>query len=119
VEKKQLFSKMVSQLSRLANGVETLAGKRVDTDITLTDIDTYYWDNSSNSLIPVDNVNRIPFDLLTGIDDVSAILLQNTEQFARGYGANNVLLWGARGMGKSSLIKSAHEKISKDLPKKK
>jgi predicted AAA+ superfamily ATPase len=57
-------------------------------------------------------VSRVPFKLLRGIDDVSDILLQNTLQFARGFSANNALLWGARGMGKSSLVKAVHAHIN-------
>jgi predicted AAA+ superfamily ATPase len=59
-------------------------------------------------LQPVPRVNRIPIELLKGIDHIKTILVENTERFARGLPANNVLLWGARGMGKSSLVKSAH-----------
>jgi hypothetical protein len=63
-------------------------------------------------LIEIDNINFTPFELLVGIDKVSNILLKNTSQFANGFSANNALLWGARGMGKSSLIKSVHAKIN-------
>jgi hypothetical protein len=62
--------------------------------------------------MPVPRVSRVPFDLLRGIDDVRAILLANTLQFARGFAANNALLWGARGMGKSSLVKAVHAHVN-------
>jgi predicted AAA+ superfamily ATPase len=57
-------------------------------------------------------VSRVPLDMLRGIDNVRDILLDNTLQFARGFGANNALLWGARGMGKSSLVKALHGHIN-------
>ena len=53
-------------------------------------------------------VNRVAIGLLRGVDRVRDILVENTERFARGLPANNVLLWGARGMGKSSLVKAVH-----------
>ena len=57
---------------------------------------------------PVARVNRVPLGLIRGVDHVRDQLVANTERFARGLPANNVLLWGARGMGKSSLVKAAH-----------
>ena len=56
-------------------------------------------------------MNYINLNLLKGIDNTKDILFKNTEQFANGFSANNVLLWGARGMGKSSLVKSIHKEI--------
>jgi hypothetical protein len=64
------------------------------------------------TLQPVQNVSRVDLRLLKGIDRMRDILLENTERFARGLPANNVLLWGARGMGKSSLIKAAHASVN-------
>ncbi|WP_328517732.1 ATP-binding protein [Devosia algicola] len=63
-------------------------------------------------LMPVSNVSRVPLAMLKGIDAVQDILLRNTEQFARKHGANNALLWGARGMGKGSLVKAIHADIA-------
>ena len=60
------------------------------------------------TLQPVGRISRIPLDLLMGIDHIRDILVENTQRFAQGHTANNVLLWGARGMGKSSLVKAAH-----------
>ena len=57
---------------------------------------------------PVPRVNRVECRLLKGIDRMRDILIENTERFATGLPANNALLWGARGMGKSSLVKAAH-----------
>ncbi|WP_152045694.1 ATP-binding protein [Aureimonas psammosilenae] len=59
-------------------------------------------------LLPVRAVNRVPIGLLRGIDRTRDILLDNTARFAAGLAANNALLWGARGMGKSSLVKAVH-----------
>ena len=70
--------------------------------------DAFVWAAASRSLHPVDKVNRVEIDLLRGIDRLRDILLENTERFQRGLPANNALLWGARGMGKSSLVKAVH-----------
>ena len=70
--------------------------------------DAFVWHVGPDRLEPVARVSRVPIGLLVGIDRSRDTLLANTMQFARGDAANNVLLWGARGMGKSSLVKSAH-----------
>ncbi|TFL16806.1 ATP-binding protein [Jannaschia formosa] len=68
----------------------------------------YLWDTDPDRLIPVPQVNRIPLNLLVGIDRARDTLHDNTRRFADGLPANNALLWGARGMGKSSLVKAIH-----------
>ena len=68
----------------------------------------YVWHTGPDRLDPVSEVARVDLALLVGIDRVRDILLANTLQFARGHAANNALLWGARGMGKSSLVKAVH-----------
>ncbi|WP_370159195.1 ATP-binding protein, partial [Salipiger bermudensis] len=68
--------------------------------------EAYVWHVEPDRLAPVAKVNRVPLDLLLGIDRTRDTLLANTAQFARGLPANNALLWGARGMGKSSLVKA-------------
>jgi uncharacterized protein len=68
----------------------------------------YVFDAGTRSLRAVPRVSRIDFELLCGIDHVASILLDNTRRFAKGLPANNALLWGARGMGKSSLVKAVH-----------
>ena len=73
--------------------------------------DAFVWHISPDRLEPVANVNRIDISLLIGVDRSRNTLLENTRQFARGLPANNALLWGARGMGKSSLVKAAHAAI--------
>jgi len=72
----------------------------------------FLWHVAPDRLEPVQKINRVEIDLLVGIDRVRDILLENTLQFARGLPANNVLLWGARGMGKSSLVKAAHKQAA-------
>ncbi len=74
--------------------------------------DAFVWHAAGNRLQPVPRVNRVEMVLLHGIDRVREILVDNTTRFARGLPANNALLWGARGMGKSSLVKAAHAAIT-------
>ncbi len=80
----------------------------------LASTDAFVWQAESKWLQPVEKVNRVDMSLLKGIDRVRDILAENTERFANGYAANNALLWGARGMGKSSLIKAVHASINLD-----
>ncbi len=75
--------------------------------------DAFVWQAEQSWLQPVKRVNRVDMVLLKGIDRVRDILVDNTRKFAEGYAANNVLLWGARGMGKSSLIKAVHAAINR------
>jgi predicted AAA+ superfamily ATPase len=74
--------------------------------------DAFVWHPQGGRLAPVPRVNRVEMSLLKGIDRMRDLLLENTERFARGLPANNALLWGARGMGKSSLVKAAHATVS-------
>ncbi len=73
--------------------------------------DAFVWHVAPDRLVPVPQVNRVDLPLLVGIDRSRDTLLENTRQFARGLPANNALLWGARGMGKSSLVKAVHAAI--------
>ena len=73
--------------------------------------DAFVWHVAPDRLQPVPQVNRVALDLLLGIDRARDTLLANTVQFARGLPANNALLWGARGMGKSSLVKAVHAHV--------
>jgi predicted AAA+ superfamily ATPase len=75
--------------------------------------DAFVWHPATHSLQPVERVNRVELSLLKGVDRMRDILVDNTERFAKGLPANNVLLWGARGMGKSSLVKSVHAGVNK------
>ena len=73
--------------------------------------DAFVW-HPNGQLSPVPRVSRVEIDLLKGIDRMRDILIENTERFSDGLPANNALLWGARGMGKSSLVKAAHASIN-------
>ena len=75
----------------------------------------YVWHASSARLEPVAKVNRVDLELLKGIDQTRDILLENTRRFAKGLPANNALLWGARGMGKSSLVKALHHAVNAEF----
>ena len=76
----------------------------------------YVWHTEPDRLEPVDKVNRVDVGLLVGVDRSRDTLMGNTRQFASGFAANNALLWGARGMGKSSLVKAVHGAVSVDQP---
>ncbi|WP_294537642.1 ATP-binding protein [uncultured Rhodoblastus sp.] len=77
--------------------------------------DAFVWRAETQTLAPVQKVSRVEIGLLRGVDFLRDQLLGNTERFARGLPANNVLLWGARGMGKSSLVKAAHADVNARL----
>lgn len=78
--------------------------------------EAFVWQTGPDRLEPVAQVARVPIGLLVGVDRARDTLLANTVQFARGFPANNVLLWGARGMGKSSLVKAAHAEANRLAP---
>ena len=71
----------------------------------------FVWHTDPDRLVPVPQVARIDLPLLIGVDRARDTLLANTRQFAAGLPANNALLWGARGMGKSSLVKAIHADV--------
>ena len=100
-------------LRRIAEALERLAPPaRATADLGATD--AFIW-HPGRGLIAVPRVNRVDMSLLKGIDRMRDILIENTERFARGLPANNALLWGARGMGKSSLVKAAHAGVNAGL----
>ena len=105
---------LLSVLERIAQALESVAPSRVAA-VGFEQADAYVW-HPSKSLTPVQNVNRVEMSLLKGVDRVRDMLLENTERFARGLPANNALLWGARGMGKSSLVKAAHAEVNARRP---
>jgi uncharacterized protein len=102
---------LVPLLHRIADALERLApaGAAVN---DLGAADAFVWHADREWLEPVPMVNRVPIALLRGIDRVRDILLENTERFAAGLPANNVLLWGARGTGKSALVKATHAAVN-------
>lgn len=80
--------------------------------LDMDDCDCFVWNPEKLSLTPVAHVNRINIELIKGVETPRDKLLENTRHFARGLPANNVLLWGARGMGKSSLVKSVQAAVN-------
>ncbi|WP_375342476.1 ATP-binding protein [Yoonia sediminilitoris] len=76
----------------------------------------FVWHPDPDRLVPVPSVNRVDLGLLIGVDRARDTLMANTLQFAKGLPANNALLWGARGMGKSSLVKAVHGTLQADYP---
>ena len=108
--KKQSES-LEQKLDRLIDAVSRLAPRETppaDFDAA----DCFVWAADPGFLEPVHRVNRVDIGLIRGVDRVRDILVDNTERFAAGLPANNVLLWGARGMGKSSLVKAVHSTIN-------
>src|SRR5712691_10016508 len=102
---------LVPLLHRVADALERLAPARAPVN-DIDAADAFVWHAEREWLEPVASVNRVPIGLLRGIDRVRDILLENTERFAAGLPANNVLLWGARGTGKSALVKAAHAAVN-------
>jgi predicted AAA+ superfamily ATPase len=98
-------------LSRIADALERLAPLGT-AHADFTAADAFVWHAAGRRLSPVPKVNRVEMSLLRGIDRVRDQLAENTGRFARGLPANNALLWGARGMGKSSLVKAVHAEIN-------
>ncbi|PIP98111.1 MAG: AAA family ATPase [Rhodobacterales bacterium CG18_big_fil_WC_8_21_14_2_50_71_9] len=98
---------MTDPLSRIAAALERLAPPP-DPAPDFTEADACLWSVEPDRLQPVPRICRVEMALLVGIDGARDQLLQNTRRFAQGLPANNALLWGARGMGKSSLVKAAH-----------
>lgn len=97
-------------MDRIAAALERLSPPPGD-PVDLAAADAFLWHVDPDRLVPVANVNRVALDLLVGVGRSRDTLLENTLQFARGLPANNALLWGARGMGKSSLVKAVHAEV--------
>ncbi|MGO1117438.1 ATP-binding protein [Rhodovibrionaceae bacterium A322] len=100
-------------MRRIAEALERLAPAEQKT-LDVDQSDVFVWHADSEQLEPVEKVNRVELQLLKGIGSQSDQLLENTRHFAAGLPANNTLLWGARGTGKSSLVKAAHASISQE-----
>ena len=108
-------TKLEPLLTRIADALERLAPPRPQAaDIDAAD--AFVWHADTDVLQPVAAVNRLDLGLLHGIDRNRDILLENTRRFADGLPANNALLWGARGMGKSSLVKAVHAAVNAERP---
>ena len=98
-------------LLRIADALERLAPAKAPA-IELAAAEAFVWHADRSWLEPVPRINRLELDLLIGLDRSRETLLANTRRFAEGLPANNALLWGARGMGKSSLVKSVHGAVN-------
>src|SRR5262245_46322444 len=104
-------SDLLPLLRSIAASLKRLAPKAADVP-DLWSAEAFVWHSQGEWLEPVRNVNRLDIDLLRGIDRARDILIDNTRRFAQGFPANNALLWGARGTGKSSLVKAAHATVN-------
>jgi len=102
-------------IDRIANALERLAPPPPPAP-DFSAAEAFVWHPERRRLAAVRRINRVAMSLLKGIDRVRDLLLENTERFARGLPANNALLWGARGMGKSSLVKAVHGAVGAAHP---
>jgi predicted AAA+ superfamily ATPase len=102
---------ILTELKRIADALERQAGP-VAVPPAWSAADCFVWNPAQLALTPVARVNRVDLSLIRGVDHVKTILAENSRRFAEGFAANNVLLWGARGMGKSSLVKAIHAAIN-------
>lgn len=105
-------------LTRIAEALERMAPAPLNAP-EFDAASAFVWQSEPDALLPVTDVSRVDISLLVGIERARDTLLENTRQFARGLPANNALLWGARGMGKSSLTKAVHGAVNAEgLPLK-
>lgn len=102
-------------LTRIAEALERIAPAPLAAP-DFASAQGFVWHTSPDRLEPVTKVSRVDVALLVGVNRSRDTLMANTEQFARGMPANNALLWGARGMGKSSLVKAVHGKLGETYP---
>ena len=109
-------SRLETLLERIAGALER-ASPRAATAPDLAAADAFVWHAAASRLEAVPQVSRVDLDLLKGIERQRDILLDNTRRFAAGLPANNALLWGARGMGKSSLVKAIHAAVNQAAPR--
>jgi uncharacterized protein len=107
---KKTSQKLLKRLDDIVAALNRLA-PRIEAENNLTTSDCFVWEPQTKFLQPVARVNRVELSVLRGIDHVRDILIENTRRFALGKPANNALLWGARGMGKSSLVKAVHAEV--------
>jgi uncharacterized protein len=104
-------NELLARLDRIAEALERIAPGN-PRPLRVDAAEAFVW-HAEGEFAPVKHVNRIDIGLLKGIDRLRDILMDNTERFAQGLPANNALLWGARGMGKSSLVKAAHALVNR------
>jgi predicted AAA+ superfamily ATPase len=105
------LNEIEQSLERIAKALEVQTGKAASPPSP--DHTAFVWQAAPLGFQPVEAVSYIPLDLLKGIDTQQDQLMENTKRFAKGLAANNALLWGARGTGKSSLIKAVHAAVGK------
>ncbi len=105
---------LIARLERLAAALERLA-PQTPAAPDFAAAGAFVWHADTGSFEAVGQVNRVPLKLLKGVESVAPQLVENTERFARRLPANNALLWGARGMGKSSLVKAVHADVRERL----
>jgi uncharacterized protein len=110
---KKSKKKLLKSLDQIIDALNRLAPP-AEIHSDLVACDCFVWEPDAKFLQPVIRVNRVELGVLRGIDHVRDILIDNTKRFASGKPANNALLWGARGMGKSSLVKAVHAEIAAD-----
>ncbi len=110
------IAELMPELKRIADALERLAPPP-PRPADLTGADAFVWLAEKELLSPVAEVSRVDISLLLGIERQRDILFDNTMRFAKGLPANNALLWGARGAGKSSLVKAVHAAINEEIPK--
>ena len=112
-------SRLENLLERLTIAMETVAAAQPSPIVAMApsqEAEAFIWQAATEQFLPVQRVNRIPLNLLKGIDLQQDELIANTQRFAEGMMANNALLWGARGTGKSSLVKAVHAEIAAKHP---
>jgi predicted AAA+ superfamily ATPase len=107
--------RLLELATRIAAALERIAPPPPNA-VDLSSADAFVWHPSPAHLSPVPSVSRVDLVLLQGVARQKAILMENTLRFAAGRPANNAMLWGARGMGKSSLVKAAHAEANKARP---
>src|ERR1700754_2012634 len=98
-------------LLRIAEALERLSPPPA-APVDFSEAAAFIWQAEENNFLAVPHVNRTPIALLKSVERMRDTLLANTESFASGLPANNALLWGARGMGKSSLVKAVHASVN-------
>lgn len=112
----EMLSDIRNSLARIANALERESGLPGGEETLPEHGDAFVWHAERGGLQGVEKINRVPLGLLKGIDSQCDQLLANTRRFAEGLPANNALLWGARGTGKSSLVKAVHAEVTNDHP---
>ena len=107
-------NRLVELATRIAEALERLAPPPPP-PLDLGSAEAFVWHPQPAHLAPVPRVSRVEMELLKGVERQKQILLDNTRRFAQGFPANNAMLWGARGMGKSSIVKAIHAVVAREV----